>query len=273
MKKSEELRCLDRYDINDLCDIMTLLRSENGCPWDREQTHKSIRKDFIEETYEAVEAIDRDDPHLLREELGDVLLQLVFHSEIERESGNFSFDDVINDICVKLIYRHPHVFGNVTVENSGEVLDNWDKLKKEEKKEERATVTDELRAVPASLPALMRAQKVGKRAGKVGFDFRDALQAMDKVREEVDEVSEELERLSLDKERISEEIGDLLLAVTNVARFTGVDCEEALGKATEKFISRFEGVESATEKCGKCIKNMSETELLSYWEAEKIKKS
>lgn len=268
MKTPEEILNQKNYDITTLRDIMSVLRSDNGCPWDREQTHSSIRRDFIEETYEAVEAIDKNDMSLLREELGDVLLQVVFHSCIEEEAGSFSFDDVVHDICEKLIYRHPHVFGTVNVENSDEVLKNWELLKKEEKKDERKTVTDELRAIPKSLPSLMRAQKIGKKAGKVGFDFRDAAEAMEKVFEESDEVKAEL---SSSHERISEEIGDLLLAVTNVARFTGVDCESALHNACEKFTDRFEGVENAVICQNKDIKNMSDTELLSLWNDEKVK--
>jgi len=261
---------LEKYDIDALRDIMALLRSEDGCPWDREQTHASIRKDFIEETYEAVEAIDKDDMALLREELGDVLLQVVFHTQIEEERGSFSFDDVTDEICRKLIHRHPHVFGDVTVSGSGEVLTNWDRLKLQEKTDRR-TVTDELRAVPAALPALMRSQKVGKKAGKVGFDFACASDAMEKVYEEADEVSELLPSADSSHDRLEEEIGDLLLAVTNVARFVGVDTEVALNRATDKFISRFEGVENNVNTSGKCMKDMTEEELTALWDAEKDK--
>ncbi|MBE6707772.1 MAG: nucleoside triphosphate pyrophosphohydrolase [Ruminococcaceae bacterium] len=269
MKKAKEIISQNNYDINTLRDIMSILRSENGCPWDREQTHSSIKRDFIEETYEAIDAIDQNDPTHLREELGDVLLQVVFHSQIEEEAGNFTFDDVVHDICAKLIYRHPHVFGDVNADNSDEVLKNWELLKKEEKKEERKTVTDDIRAVPKSLPSLIRAQKIGKKAGKVGFDFKDASEAMEKVFEEAYEVRDEL---SSTNERIFEEIGDLLLSITNVARFTGVDCESALHSACEKFNDRFEDVENAVLGAHKDIKNMSEFELLSLWNDAKIKK-
>lgn len=272
MSNFEKLLSKDKYDIESLKEIMAILRSDDGCPWDKEQTHTSIRKDFIEETYEAIEAIDKDDMTLLREELGDVLLQLVFHSQIEAEKGTFTFDDVVNDICVKLIHRHPHVFGDVTAETSGIVLENWDKIKKEEKKNERVTVTDDLRAVPPSLPALMRAQKIGKKAGKAGFDFSSAEEALEKVREEIDEVAEELRRNLADHNKISEEIGDLLLAVTNVARFTDVDSEQALNNACAKFITRFEGVENKISENGKNIKDMTDSELLTLWNAEKTKK-
>lgn len=270
MKQYEEMLSKEKHDIEDLKNIMAILRSEEGCPWDREQTHSSIRQDFIEETYEAIEAIDKNDSSLLREELGDVLLQIIFHSRIEEEAGNFTFDDVVNDICKKLIHRHPHVFGDAVAADSDTVLNNWDKIKKEEKKE-RDSVTMELRSVPPSLPALMRAQKIGKRAGKAGFDFKDAAEAMEKVHEEVAEVTEELEREEIDKVRMTEEIGDLLLAVTNVARFTGVDCEIALGQASDKFIRRFEGVENMAKTINKSISDMSDEELLTLWNAEKCK--
>lgn len=272
MKTPNEIMSSEKYDIGTLRDIMALLRSDNGCPWDREQTHSSIRRDFIEETYEAVEAIDKNDIHLLKEELGDVLLQVVFHTQIEEENGSFTFDDVVSGICEKLIYRHPHVFGDVTVKDGDEVLDNWDKLKKKEKESERATVTDELRAVPPSLPALMKAQKIGKKAGKVGFDFATVSDALEKVFEEAEEVRDELEVTPINNDRITEEIGDLLLAVTNVARFTKVDCEDALNAACNKFIGRFEKIESHVLDLGKNIKNMSDEELLDLWNNAKSKK-
>ena len=160
----------DFYSIDDLQEIVKLLRSENGCPWDKEQTHKSIKSDFIEEVCEAIEAIDLEDSDLLREELGDVLLQVVFHCQIERENGNFKFEDVCNEVCKKLIVRHPHVFGDVLVNNTDDVLKNWDSIKKETKGQE--SYTDTLKSVAKSLPALMRAQKVGKRAMRAGMDFK-----------------------------------------------------------------------------------------------------
>ena len=167
----------ERYSFNDLVDIVTILRGEGGCPWDREQDHKSIRDDLIEETYEVIEAIDTEDPVLLREELGDVLLQIVFHAGIEEDAGRFDIDNVANDICAKLIHRHPHVFGDVSVENTEQVLSNWEQIKSEEK--ERVTVTDKLRSIPPMLPALMRATKVGKKASM--FDFETTELVMDKI--------------------------------------------------------------------------------------------
>lgn len=258
------LKSKGRYSFEDLCDVMKLLRSEGGCPWDMEQTHKTLRKDFIEETYEAIEAIDLDDMELLREELGDVLLQVVFHARIEEENKTFDIGDVITELCTKLIHRHPHVFGEVKVDDSAEVLVNWDKIKNDEK--QRVTFTSRLKSVPVCLPALMRAQKVGKRANI--FDFPDAASALEKVKEEVAEVSEAMDS----PEALKEEIGDLLLSVTSLARKCGVDCEEALTNATEKFISRFEVLEGELEKTGKTFENADLSELDAIWEQIKANK-
>ncbi len=250
----------DRYGFDDLVLVMQLLRGEGGCPWDMEQTHKSIRKDFIEETYEVIEAIDTDDPVLLREELGDVLLQVAFHSQIEREEGRFDIYDVTNDVCAKLIHRHPHVFGEVKVNNSDDVLVNWDKIKGEEK--HRETLTDKLRAIPPMLPALMRAQKVGKKASF--FDFETADAVFDKLYEEIEEVREAMKRG--EQAEIDEEIGDLLLTVTSLARKTKTDSELALTNATNKFIDRFEIVEKCAHKDGKNVEDMTMTELDAIWD-------
>ena len=176
----------EKYDFNDLLRIMEILRAPDGCMWDREQDHASIRRNFIEETYEAVEAIDNDDPVLLREELGDVLLQVVFHAQMEKEKGVFDMDDVADGICKKLIYRHPHIFSTTEVGSTEEILNNWDELKKKEKSQK--TVTDGLDSVARSLPGLIRADKIQKKAAKAGFDWDDVSGAIDKVREELDEV-------------------------------------------------------------------------------------
>lgn len=255
------------YGFDDLVTVVEVLRSEIGCPWDREQTHKSIRKDLIEETYEVIEAIDTEDPELLREELGDVMLQVVFHARIETEENRFDINDVANDICVKLIHRHPHVFGDVVAETSDKVLSNWEKIKSDEK--ERRTVTDKLRAIPPMLPALMRAEKVGKKAAC--FDFEDKEQAMEKICEELCEVSEAIE--SGVKGNIEEEIGDLLLTVTSLCRKLGVEPEVALNKATDKFIDRFSVLENEVIKQGKDINSMTMTELDTVWNEIKHKSS
>ena len=255
----------DSYDFDDLVILVEVLRSEKGCPWDREQTHKSIRKDLIEETYEVIEAIDTEDPVLLREELGDVLLQVVFHACIENEEERFDIHDVANDICKKLIHRHPHVFGDVVAENTDKVLSNWEQIKSEEKS--RVTVTDKLRSIPPMLPALMRAEKVGKKAKC--FDFADAEEVMDKVCEELTELSEAMDEGS--EEHIAEEMGDLLLTVTSLCRKLGVDPELALCRATDKFIDRFETVENAVYGMGKSMDELDIDELNRIWDENKHK--
>ena len=254
------------YTFDDLVTVVELLRSEGGCPWDMEQTHKSIRNDFIEETYEVIEAIDTEDPVLLREELGDVLLQVVFHARIEQENDVFGMAEVSNDICAKLIHRHPHVFGTVEVENSAEVLKNWEAIKGEEK--QRVTVTDKLRAIPPMYPALMRAQKVGKKAAC--FDFGSADEVYAKLDEEIAEVK--AAAASGDQDAVAEELGDLLLTVTSLARKLGVKSEEALFHATNKFIDRFEKVENAVMEAGKDMETLTMAELDAIWDGIKHQK-
>ena len=254
------------YTFDDLVTVVELLRSEGGCPWDMEQDHKSIRNDFIEETYEVIEAIDTEDPVLLREELGDVLLQVVFHARIEEEQDVFGIEEVAGDVCAKLIHRHPHVFGTVEVENSAEVLKNWEAIKGEEK--QRITVTDKLRAIPPMYPALMRAQKVGKKAAC--FDFGSAEEVYAKLDEEIVEVK--AAAASGDQDAVAEELGDLLLTVTSLARKLGVKSEEALFHATNKFIDRFEKVENAVIEAGKDMETLTMTELDAIWDGIKHQK-
>lgn len=251
----------ETYGFDDLVNVVVILRSEQGCPWDKEQTHQSIRNDFIEETYEVIEAIDTEDPVLLREELGDVLLQVVFHARIEEQEGRFDINDVANDICVKLIHRHPHVFADVEADNSEQVLKNWESIKSVEK--QRVSVTDKLRAIPPMYPALLRAQKVGKKASC--FDFANAEQARDKVLEEVVEVME----VTQDPVEAEKEIGDLLLAVTSLARMIGVNAEEALFHATNRFIDRFEAIENYVIEQGRDISEVDRNELELIWDQNK----
>ena len=265
-EKIKELLEKESYCFEDLVDVVTVLRSDIGCPWDREQTHKSIRKDFIEETYEVIEAIDTENPELLREELGDVLLQVVFHADIEKDEGRFCIDDVANDICAKLIHRHPHVFGDIEANTTEKVLSNWEKIKSEEK--DRKTVTDKLRAIPPMLPALMRAEKVGKKASC--FDFENAEQVLDKINEEIAELKEAAD--SGDRSAVEEEMGDLLLTVTSLCRKLGVESEVALAKATDKFIDRFEAVEKEAAKLGKGMDELSNDMLNDIWDQIKHKK-
>lgn len=263
--KKRELLQKERYTIDDLCEIVTLLRAPGGCPWDREQTHASIRGDLIEETYEVVEAIDKADPVLMREELGDLLLQVAMHAEMEREAGRFDLDDVADGICKKLIHRHPHVFGDAAVETSAQVLSNWEAIKSEEK--QRNTVTDKLRAVPRQYPALMRAVKVGKKAAVM--DFPDAESVACKVEEELAEVREAMR--AGDGEAAFEEVGDLLFTAASLARKLGVDAERSLCAAVDKFIDRFAAVEAAVTASGRQMAEMNAEELDILW--QKMKKT
>lgn len=253
------------YRIGDLVDIVRLLRGEGGCPWDREQTHKSIKSDLIEETCEVIEAIDLEDKALLREELGDVLLQVVFHCRIEEETESFNFDDVCDEICKKLIIRHPHVFGDVTANTTDQVLKNWDAIKMETKGQEK--YTDTLTSVAKSLPALMRAQKVGKRAMRAGMDFRCAEDAVACISNEKAELDAAI--ANGDKANIEEEIGDLLFTCVNAARHLGVDAEQALKDATEKFIKRFSVTEELVSAENIDMKELPIEELDTYWDKAK----
>ena len=255
----------ETYTISDLLVIMKLLRAPDGCPWDRVQTHESIRQNFIEETYEVVEAIDKADYDLMREELGDVLMQVIFHSVMEEEAGRFTFDDVCDEVCKKLIIRHPHVFGNVNAETPDEVLRNWDAIKMQTKSQKK--VADSVDDVAKSLPALMRAQKVQKRSAKSGMDFKDAKDAARKIPEELGELREAV--AADDKDRLTEELGDLLFSVVNVARFVGVDAEEALTKSTDKFSRRFRMVEDLAAERGIDMKTAPMSLIDSLWEEVK----
>lgn len=255
----------EKYSVEDLREIMRLLRSENGCPWDREQNHASIRSDLLEEAYETADAIDLGDKENLCEELGDLLLQVVFHAQISQEDGDFDFDDVADGISKKLIVRHPHVFGNVIAETSEEVLNNWDAIKRETKNQ--STYTDTLLSVPKAFPALMRAKKVQKRASKAGYDWECVDGTLEKVDEELAELREAIAGGNEDK--ISEELGDLLFAVVNVSRFTGTDPENALAGAVEKFIDRFAKCESLAISEGKDLADASPEELDALWNRAK----
>lgn len=254
-----------KFNIDDLLEIMRDLRKPGGCPWDREQDHHSIRNDFIEETYEAIDAIDRESTVDMCEELGDVLLQVVFHSQIEAEKNGFDFQDVCDGICKKLIERHPHVFGEISVKNSREVLENWDLIK--QKSKHQTTFTDTLKSVPMSFPALMRAEKVQKRAKKAGFDWDNVKDASKKLDEELEEFKEAL--LENDGTQAEEEFGDLLFSMVNVSRFMGINSEKALHAATDKFINRFEKTEIIAQKKGIDMKKSSLETLDRLWEEAK----
>ena len=250
-----------KYTIDDLLEILKILRSENGCPWDRAQTHDSIKKSMIEETYEAIDALDSGDDAAFANELGDVLLQVAFHAALAKERGAFDFDDILREICTKLITRHTHVFGKDKAATAEDALGTWEKNKKKEKG--LKTDTELLKDVPHGLPALMRAQKVQKKAASCGFDFENIREALKKVSEEAGELAEAREKLS--EKEISEEYGDLLFAMVNMARFLHVDAEVALTDCTNKFIRRFGQVESLAEADGQKIEDMSADELDKLW--------
>lgn len=267
---AEEFVLKDKYNMDDLVAIIKVLRAPGGCPWDREQTHESIKKNFIEETYEVVEAINKQSPDMLREELGDVLLQIVLHSEMESENGNFTFDDVANDIVQKLVVRHPHVFGEVVANNTAEALNSWDAVKLKTKGQKNQT--ESMLSVPRELPALMRAQKIQHKAAKIGFDWDNVSGAVDKLYEEIDELKTAMEQgKRLD---IEDEFGDVLFSCVNIARFIDVDSEEALTASTDKFMSRFSLVEQMASEQGIDMKSSSIEELDRLWDkAKKIKNS
>jgi len=243
------------YEFNDLLDLMQLLRHpEEGCPWDRVQTHKSIRKNLIEETYEVLEGIDKNDDAILVEELGDLLLQVVFHCRIAEEENRFSIDDVINGVCQKLVRRHPYIFPSDLGVNT------WDDVKKIEKGD--VTVADNLRRV-CDMPALLRAQKIISKSAKAGFTWDSDQQALNKIDEEKKEYIEAIEKG--DNFNTFEEAGDLLFSCVAAISRSGVDCEEALTASTNKFIDRFGRVEQAVKSDNKDIKSLNEDELISYW--------
>lgn len=257
------LRERRRYCLADLLAIMRILRGPDGCPWDREQTHETLRKYLIEEAYEAAGAIDEGDPDHLADELGDVLLQIVFHADIARDHGAFTISDVTTAVCRKMIYRHAHIFGSDRCDTAEEVAANWEKLKMAEKG--LASASAALADVSRGLPALMRAAKVQKKAARVGFDWNNALDALPKVHEEADELKAELDA----RRDPDEEMGDLLFSCVNVARLCGVEPEEALGRATQKFIDRFTAMENAIISDGKSLEGLTLSEMDVYWDSVK----
>ena len=256
---------MKKYTIDDLLDIMVKLRGENGCPWDKVQTHQSIKKSMIEECYEAIDALDSGDDHAFANELGDVLLQVVFHTRIAEERGAFNFDDVVNEICTKLITRHTHVFGADKAVSAEEALGQWEKNKKKEKNLDSYTAM--LKDVPHYLPALMRSEKIQKKAGSVGFDWQETEPVYDKVNEEIAELKEAAK--TGNAERIEEEYGDLLFSVVNLGRHLKLTPEIALTKASDKFIKRFEKMEAEAVKDNLDMAQLSLEELDKLWENSK----
>ncbi len=254
-----------RFDYNDLVSVLRLLRAPDGCPWDRAQTHESIRANMIEEAYELVDAVDSKDDLKILEEAGDVLMQAAFHSVLAEERGAFSPEDVLSAVCEKLIFRHSHIFGKDKAEGEAGALSVWEKNKREEKGQK--TASDTVRDVPAAFPAAMRAQKAAKRAAKFGYDFKDAADAAKKVEEELSELLDAVREG--DKAHIGEEAGDLLFSAVNVARLAGADAEMSLKESTEKFIRRFCRTEQLILADGKKMEELDEAALWKYYEEAK----
>ena len=255
----------EKYDVYDLVRVIKALRSEGGCPWDIEQTHESIRKNLIEETYETIEAINKGDAEMLREELGDVLMQVIFHAQIEDEKGVFNIDDVADENCRKMIERHPHVFGEVNVNSVDDVLTNWDAIKRKSKGQK--TTSQAIDSIPRELPALMRADKVQSKAAKAGFDWSEVSGALDRLYEEIGELRDAI--TNGDKDEISDELGDVLFSAVNVSRFVKVDAEEALTASTDKFVSRLKTVEKLAQERGIDMKSSSLEVLDELWDEAK----
>lgn len=250
---------------SNLVEIIAKLRSPAGCPWDREQTHQSLKRFLLEETYELFEAIDQADPGAVQDELGDVLLQVLLHAQIAKEAGQFTIDDVIQNLSEKLVRRHPHVFGETSVESAEEVKVNWDAIKSKEKRAgSRNSILD---GVPRELPALMRAEKIQKKAAKVGFDWDYTPEVVAKVREELSELEAAAQAGS--QNEVAEELGDLLFAVVNLSRFVSVDPEFALQQATTKFIERFQLLEGYAQEEELDLNELSLAELDQLWERAK----
>ncbi|MDD4870836.1 MAG: nucleoside triphosphate pyrophosphohydrolase [Kiritimatiellae bacterium] len=250
--------------IERLIDVVSRLRGEGGCPWDREQTLDSLKQYLIEESYEVLDAIDSGDLERHKEELGDVLLQVVLHSQIRMEKREFDFNDVAERICDKLVKRHPHVFGNVKVSDSKEVLANWEVIKSSEKNGGKGSV---LEGIPRHLPALQKAQRVQSRAARFGFDWAVIDDVVNKVTEEFTETKEAI--ISGQTDRMKEEVGDLLFAVVNLCRFKGIIAEHALEGTISKFTRRFQEIENRVRAAGKELKDCSLAELDAHWETIK----
>lgn len=252
--------CKESYDLRDFVALVSYLRSPNGCPWDQVQTHESIRRNFLEETYEACEAIDAGDLVHMREELGDVLMQVLFHTDIEREAGHFDIDDVADAACKKLVYRHPHVFRCDEPDAS-----DWDTMKQRERAQ--TTTAEAMDSVARSLPALWRCDKIQAKAAKTGFEWPDVHAALDKVDEETRELRVAV--ASGDTEAIGDELGDLLFAAVKVARFAGIDPEQAAHAACEKFIRRFSAMETAAANDGTALEQCTLAQMLTLWQQAK----
>ena len=252
----------EKYNIDDLVAIVKILRSPDGCPWDKEQNHHSIRRDFIEEVYEAIEAIDTNDTELLKEELGDVLLQVVFHTQIENEQKHFNLDDVADGVCKKMIIRHPHIFADVQANTTEVVLTNWENIKMQTKSQ--TTLTETLQSVSKALPSLIRSDKIQKKAAKSGYKKDNVEMIISNLENQVTVTKNIIQ--NNDKDKYEQTIGDLLFSVVNVSRLIDVDAEKALYNSCEKFILYFSKLESIVKERNIDIKNISVNELNSLWE-------
>ena len=250
-----------------LVQVVAALRSENGCPWDKAQTHETLKPDLIEEAHEVIEAIDAKDSRKLPEELGDLLMQVMLHAQIAKDDGVFSINEVIQSITDKLVRRHPHVFGGINVRNTDEVLKNWEEIKRSEAGyEDRHSVLD---GIPRHLPSLMRAQTIQRKAARVGFDWDSVSDVFPKIEEEIQELKSSV--AAAEAEAIEIEIGDLLFSIVNLCRFLGVEAEEALRKSNRKFINRFQLVEAEIERQGKTFNDYDLAGLDAIWEEAKAK--
>lgn len=247
-----------------LMTLMRRLRAPGGCPWDAEQTHESLKRYLLEESYEVIEAIDAGNAEHLREELGDLLLQPVFHAAIAEETGTFTMDEVLRSICDKLVRRHPHVFGSQEIKSAAEQVENWEQIKKEEKGEERKSA---LSGVPPHLPALLKAQKITEKAARVGFDWEHVDQVFAKVLEELREFQETM--VEGNQERMEAELGDLLFAIVNLGRFLRIDPEDALRKTIARFVRRFSHIEETLHAKGTPMKDATLEEMELLWEEAK----
>ena len=262
------------YDITPLTDVMATLLGENGCPWDKEQTHESLRKNLLEESHEVIEAIDTHDIEHLKEELGDLLLQIVFHAKLAEQEGAFNFNDVVETITEKMIRRHPHIFADVQADDAEAVLTNWEAIKKQEKAE-KGTATEEgesssiMSKLPPTLPALMKAEKVQQKAHRVGFDWDDIEGPKAKIAEEVAEIDDAISEYGLGSSEVEAEVGDLLFSAVNLSRFAKVDPEQALNRSVEKFVNRFRAMERKIMLDKKDFGNYTVEELDILWEKSK----
>ncbi len=256
----------ESYTFQDVLAIMKILRGENGCPWDREQTHESLKPSTLEEVYEVIDAINKKDHNNLKEELGDMLLHVIFHAQIAEDLGTFTVENVISELAKKLIRRHPHVFLEQETITSEQVNQRWNAIKKKEKK--AITQTELMKSIPNAMPALIRAAKIQKKAAEVGLDFHTVEDALRKVQEELKEL--EIARKNGDSDDIMEEYGDVLFSIVNISRFLKINPEISLTNALEKFINRFEGIEKIANQRGFKLESMTLKELNLLWDEVKI---